>query len=689
MAKKKAQDLDSILARADKFWKRGNYPLAEKEYLKALKKGYQGDLSRELAVCREEVAKQTHKELLKKGRTQLRKENVQSALQLFEQAQELDPQTWLQEKIQELRGQVQSGNSLENAREAEARGDFQRAAELYAQACQGPEASADIQLHKAACLVKSGDFEAAVQDFARLEPSSNKDLYNQGFALIKTGRLYEGLCVWERVQRGGIAERRWQQFQEQMELVAIGLAYELGGSVRDGTYHEDPAVVCRQIDFVLKRLQEEKLKQDLGTCRRMLIRDLWAGQRYQDIEGLLDLPPSEDIDSRQITVFAKLYFKLAQSAGSHLDELRMFWLTAVYDDRLIAGFASESQLEQVRVRLIHMAEESIKKSSGHDGTKGHSAEVRWNTDKRLLERLSGLREAPEEGSCVLFTPGLAARFGRSRDMLELIRAHKCSFQDEDEYLRTGGYYSEAGQSQYLLDEESYARAFRKLPPQVAENDEFFGYVSVKVHFYYFLQCLETGEGKAERCVENFGYLFDLDSKYEGLLVQYADRAIERASFETLQRYEIGLQKILPQISSRVVAHRLSLIMSIRAIQSYNRGELVNPALASQLKQSLRFDPENEHALGNLRMTMIDMEIVKMDQAAEKGKLKKAGSIAAQSDYPEVRDHFFEKAQEMFEDIHDLKGVDAQWKESLLRELQVSCSRVDPSHHLLGEIAQSL
>ncbi len=688
MAKKKAQDLDSILAGADKFWKRGNYPLAEKEYLKALKKGYQGDLSRELAVCREEIAKQTHKELLKKGRTQLRKENVQSALQLFEQAQELDPQTWLQEKIQELRGQVQSGNSLENAREAEARGDFQRAAELYAQACQGPEASADILLRKASCLVKSGDFEAAVQDFARLEPSSNKDLYNQGFALIKTGRLYEGLCVWERVQRGGIAESRWQQFQEQMELVAIALAHELGGSVRDGLYDDDAAFMCRQIDFLLKRLQEEELKQDLGMCRRMLIRDLWAGQRYQDIEGLLDLP-SEDIDSGQIAVFAKLYFKLAQSAGSHLNELRMFWLTAVYDDPLIAGFASESQLEQVRARLIHMAEESIKKASGYDGTKGHSAEVRWNTDKGLLERLSGLGKAPEDGSCVLFTPGLAARFGRSRDMLELIRAHKCSFQNQDEYLCIGGYYSEAGQSQYLLDEESYAHAFTILPPVVAENDEFSGYVSVKVHFYYFLHCLETGEGKAERCVENFGYLFDLDSKYENLLVQYADRAIERASFETLQRYESGLQKILPQISFRAVAQRLSLIMSIRAIRSYNRGELANPALASQLKHALRFDPENEHALGNLRSTMIDMDIVKMDQAAEKGKLKKAGSIAAQSDYPEVRDHFFEKAQEMIEDIHDLKGAHAQWKERLLRELQVSCSRVDPSHPLLVEIAQSL
>jgi hypothetical protein len=144
-----------------------------------------------------------------------------------------------------------------------------------------------------------------------------------------------------------------------------------------------------------------------------------------------------------------------------------------------------------------------------------------------------------------------------------------------------------------------------------------------------------------------------------------------------------------QISSQAVAQRLSLIMSIRAIQSHNRGELANPALASQLKQALRFDPENEHALGNLRSTMIEMDILKMIQAVDRGKLKKAGSIVAQSEYPEVRDFFFEKAEELLDDIRTLQGAEIQWKEMLLHELQAGCSRVDPSHPLLVEIQESL
>ncbi len=686
--KKKAQDLDSILARADKLWERGNYPLAEKEYVKALNKGYQGDLTHKLAVCREANAKQTSKELSKKGRTQLSKQNIRSALKLFEQAHELHPQDWLQEKIQELQEKVKTGNSLENAREAEVRGDYRQAAQWYDQACQGPDVSGDLSLKKAACLVKAGDFEAAVQDYDGLEPSSNQDFYNQGFALIKTGRLYEGLWVWDRIQRGSIADHQWQQFQEQMAMAVTALAHALVRSIRDDRYSEDPAVLCRQIDFLLDRLHSEELKQDLRSCRPSLIQDLWSRHRYQEIERLLDLP-LEDIDSRQISTFAKLYFKLAQLAGSHLDELRMFWLTAVYDDSQLARFASEPHIEQVRARLIHMAEERITQARDHDEGMDHAARVRWNTDKAVLARLSDLIRASGDEPLVLFTPDLAARFGRTRDMLAVIQRHKKGFQSEDEYLQTGGYYSRAGQSLYLLDEGACNRALAALPQADEDNDEFFRYVLAKVYFYYFLHCLETGEGKAERCVENFGSLFDLDSKYERLLLQYADKATERASFETLQRYESGLQKILSQISSRAVAQRLSLIMSIRAIQSHNRGKLANPALASQLKQALRFDPENEHALGNLRSTMIEMDILKMIQAVDKGKLKKAGNIAAQSEYPEVRDHFFEKAEEMLDDINTLQETETQWREMLLNELQAGCSRVDPLHPLLGEIAESL
>ena len=686
--KKKTQDLDSILARADKFWERGNYPLAEKEYVKALDKGYQGDLTRKLTVCREAIARQTSKELSKKGRNQLRKQNVRSALKLFEQANELDPQTWLQEKIQELGEQVRSGNFLENAREAEARGDYRQAAEFFNQARQGPESSADILLKKAACLVKGGDFEAAVQAYAQLEPNSTADLYNQGFALIKSGRLYEGLCVWESIRRGSLPENQWQQFQEHMEMVSTALAHELGRSVRDGRNDQDPVDVCRQIDFLVERLQDEALKEELRECRPILIRDLWAGHRYQEIEPLLDLP-SEDIDSRQISNFGKLYFKLAQSAGSHLDELRMFWLTAVYDDPQLSRFASASQIEQVRARLMHMAEDIIKQSRSHDQAVENAARVRWNTDKVILERLSELIGSSDEKAFVLFTPDLAARFGRTQNMLELIRTYKNSFQSEDEYLRTGGYYSGAGQSLYLLDEESYAQAFAVLPQTGEEADEFFRYVVANVHFFYFLYCLETGEGKADRSVEHFVYLFTLDPKYERLLARYADKASDNAQYDTLQRYESGLQKVLTQTASRAVAQPLSLIMSIRAIQSYNRGDIGNAALASQLTQALRFDPENEHALGNLRTTRIDLDISKMMQAMEKGKLKKAGNIAAQSEYPEVREQFFEQSEEMLDDIRTLEGREAQWKEMLLRELHVSSRRVDPTHPLLAEIAESL
>ncbi|MCF8039679.1 MAG: tetratricopeptide repeat protein [Desulfohalobiaceae bacterium] len=687
MGKNKGQDLESILARAEKFWQRGNYLLAEKEYAKALKKGCQGDVSRKIAVCRQEIAKQKSKELSKKGKTQLRKENYQAALDLFAEAHKLEPQAWLEDKVNELQKLVQAGNALDLARKAEAQGKYQQAADLYAQAAKGDEQSPDIALQEAACLVKSGDFEAAVLIYADLEPASNKDLYNQGFALIKTGRLFEGLCAWERMQQGEIPANHWQQFQDQLFTVRTGLAGELVGSIGDGAYQEDAASLYDQLNSLLKHFQEGQTREDLLRCQQILIKDLWAQERYEDIERLLE-PPSGSLDLKQVGPWAKLYFKLAESTGSHLEELRMFWLTAVYDFRLIAGLAPESETEKLQARLIHMAEEVIKKAGNKDKQADISARTRWNTDKALLGRLSACKGKSKDGSLVLCTPELASRLGCSRELLDLIRANKASFPSEGEYLQAGGYYSAAGRSQYLLDEGDCPQALNHLPRGAWEEDEFTRYVALKVYFFYGLHCLETGQDKAERYLKDIDRLFDLAPEYEKRLLEHASRASE-GSLETMQRYEIGLQKIYAQNPSQAVAQRLSLIMSRRAVLSYNQDQIADAALASQLNQALSYDPDNEYALENLRQTWIDLEFEKMDRAVDQGKLKKAGNLAAKSEYLEVKERFFEIAKEMLEDVAELKGKERLWKKPFLGELLTSCRRADPSHPLIAEIMQSL
>lgn len=687
MGKKKGQDLESVLARAEKFWGRGNYPLAEKEYVQALKKGYQGDLSHKLDVCRQEIAKQKSKELSKKGRIQLRKENFQAALTLFEQAQELEPQAWIQEKVNALRGLVQAENLLDSARQAEAGGEFQRAVDLYDQAGQGPEADSGILLRKAACLVKAEDFQGAVSTLAGLEVTSNEDLYNQGFALIKTGRLYEGLCAWKRVQRNETPAGQWQQFQKQLEMVREALAAEFVDRIHAGSYQDDPLSLYRQSTALLESLNDPGTDQDLKQCQQILITDLWAKQRYQDIADLLD-PPSGEIDFQQLAMLAKFYFRLAEATGSHHDELRMFWLTAVYDPRLGGFFATESEPEQVRARLIQMADALIKKSRNTDKTREDSAWTRWSTDKALLETLSGFNSPSRGSGFVLCTPAFAERFGRSPQMLEFIRANKDSFQTEDDYQRVGGYYSEGGTSQYLLDEGAYAQALKALPQSAWEQGEFVKHIGLRVHFYYGLHCLETGEDKVERYFKDIAQLFDLHPKYKKQLLAWATKACED-SLAKMQRYETGLQKILSQKSSRSIAQRLSLVVSNRAVQSYNQGQISDEILASQLKQALNIDPENGHARENFNKTRIDLETEKMDQAMEKGKIKKAGSIAGKSEFPQVQESFFDSAQEIVAELLELEADKDHLKVSILRELQIACQRIDPGHFINMELAELL
>ena len=53
--KKKKENIEEVLARAEKLFVRGNFPLAKKEFEKAQKKLKREDIAEKIGICRKEA----------------------------------------------------------------------------------------------------------------------------------------------------------------------------------------------------------------------------------------------------------------------------------------------------------------------------------------------------------------------------------------------------------------------------------------------------------------------------------------------------------------------------------------------------------------------------------------------------------------------------------------------------------
>ncbi|MBF0202711.1 MAG: hypothetical protein HQK67_00010 [Desulfamplus sp.] len=226
MAKKK-KSIELILADAEKFFQRGNFPLAQREFETVQKTLQRDDIAEKLKICERENRALRAKELIKKGSRAASKNDLKSALINFKEALTLqdEPEEWLQEKIKSLQNEHLADSADADASKAEADGRFADAASLYAVAAE-KMGNQNLLLKSASCLVMAGDYAGAVQCFSSIyeykEDDKNKgddkdeskrvdahkgvdkykkygerSTYDYGFALAKTGCCLKALDIWK------------------------------------------------------------------------------------------------------------------------------------------------------------------------------------------------------------------------------------------------------------------------------------------------------------------------------------------------------------------------------------------------------------------------------------------------------------------------------------------------------------
>ncbi|MBW2613078.1 MAG: hypothetical protein JRE12_12090 [Deltaproteobacteria bacterium] len=680
--KKRKKTVEDVLARAEKLFQRGTFPLAKKEFEKAQKKLKREDIADKIEICRREAGRLKAKELIKQARKAEKRSDLNKALSCFEQAVLNSDEEWIIKKIGQLKVQLGNRNALFAAREAEAAANYEKAAALYARADQAGE-TGNLLLKKAKCLVRAEKYTEAVTTYKVLSLADSGDRYDYGLALAKTGHIRACLDVWDGIDTADV------MFAEQIRTVRRCLAADLydrfekkGNPV---VIYHDAHYLLNSADPGLNENQIRLLKDLLEYCKYECINELWETESFDKIADLLEPAPT-NMMPHLLTLYAKIWFNLATNDGKHLNTLIPFWLTAVYSRQIATKFGIDTATrEKVREKLLEVLENLIKKQS--DNENGQQALIYLKIENKLIRELSHLADERKDRTHLVCTPLYALRSGQSDDIIDLIREKRAFFMDTRQYLETGAYYSAAGPCLYLIKSHEYEKAIdilEALPPEI-RSDEFFDYAAKLVYFEFSMDCIVNDESRFMRYFKTVPALFEMVPAYEE---QFIAKAIAVEDWSTLKAYEEALFYIHKHRPSKAIRKTLSLVMTQRAMALYNEGQLGRKAMQALTNKALQLYPENEMARGALKSTMIYLETQEMDQAFRRHKLSKAGRIARQTEFPEVQDQYFDYVESIFE---DLQKTDFSQDEKLLilNEVYASAKTVDWKHPVVGKMRMLL
>ncbi len=689
---KKKNKTDTTLKRAETLFNTGNFLLAEIEFEKIEKRVNSKEITQKLEICRRETRVIKGKEFIKQGHKAITTNNLTDAIACFQEAQKLLNEAGLGEKIRELQDRVAFDRVDAIAFESEASHDYLRAGELYTQAWEKTH-HLNFLLKSALCLVKAEEYGRALPLFQQLylqqpdlQPSDILDdqaQYAHGFALAKSGKYYDALKQWERLESSD------KDLLEQKRLV-LSLAWaELDQALEQATditqLHSRAnslLAMAHGLDMMELISPLEKIS---SHCRLVLIETLWKEGKFSSIADLLVSMPVLENEPMVLALNAKTYFHLSQDQASFLEPMMAFWLTALYSPEVSALFSDiPGNRQKVQDQLIWMAEQLI--NSHPYSPELHRASQYLAIEKKLLKDLLAISQKQERGFSHICTPRHARLTGVCPSILELIRHSRDYFTDPEHYLETGGYYSRAGEALYALRTNGVKKAYAQMETIIipVPGDEFTDYVRMVVQFEAGLVALENDE---KELLSYFALTPQLFEAAPSIEKRFLDKILE-SDREQLSAHEKILTFLHKERGSDSLAESLSTVMVRSAIMKYNRRSINDKLLKNLLEKALKLYPENELALHNLEKACIDLECEAVCDAILKHKLSKAARMAGESAYPEVAEAYFELVEKLIAQL-DLSDLDNSLKKIELSLFLNGCLEVDPDHWVTDLIQKKL
>jgi hypothetical protein len=675
---KKNKKTDTILKRAEKLFKAGNFVFAEKEFEKARKKLNSDEIIEKLEICRKETRVIKGKELVKQGRKAASNNKLPEAIAFFQGAEKFLNDPWLAHKIKELQDKLNRHKIDAQAREAEIAHDYSGASDFYAKAWE-KTGDQGLLLKSALNFVKAEKYVQAATRFQKLDVWDDNAVYHYGFALAKIGKSYEALKQWEKL------ESHDKGFMEQNRLVLSLACSDLYSSLEkepdiNGGY--DRANDLLDLARALEITELIPTLQNIYSYYKLIvIETLWKQEKFTAIADILLQMPLSD-DPAILGLNAKTYFYLSREEPGFLEPLMTFWLTAVYSREISARFSdSLDKRQKVQQRLIRFAEEQINRQQ--DSAYALHAASLLEIEKKLLKDLLAVSQQDHQKFDQVCTPRYALISGLSGIILDLIKQNKNYFKDQEHYLETGGYYSRAMEGLYALRTGDVKKAL-SLIESISPGDEFTDYVVSLVQFEYGQVALENNE---KDYLQYFALTSKLFESVPFIEKRFADKILQ-LSWNKKIAYGKLLAFLHKQRQSDPIAEALASVMTQVAVTNCNRGRITNKQMAAAIEKALKIDSDNEFALHTLKQANIGLEVETICTSLNKNKLNKAARLARQSRYPEVCDKYFEYNGQMVNQVTS-SGVNPNIQKMLLQEMVTACMTVDPDHPVVYSIKEKL
>ena len=704
----KKQTDATILAKAHKFFAKKNYAAAKKEYLKikTAPDGGDDEIVSQIQYCNQEIGRERAKVLSKKAQRLLKKEKLQEACDCFVEAFKLSQQEWIKEKIDQLHEKMGVADKHQEASQAEAQGDYLKAATLYGQIHEN-QADPVIQRKRAHCLVMAKRWSEAVTLYDELgtgknPDSGNRELYDYGLALVNTGQNYQGLKTWLKITSSD------PDFEQQKESVYARLRLEILEKVKNSAKNDNSNSAFRKAVDLLKWDSRPEHQQLFSYCFYAELEKLWQAENYIEIGRRLDELNNlglESVKLRQLNLAliglrAKvcalvLAQKPAENQLTHATNFIKYWLTALYFpgvldrdyDQTGKKEATFDEIDKLREQLREHGFKLLENFIDKETETGRIVIKFWDLNCDLVKELESLGWRGNSGPKPLpiATPLFALEFGEPLILQKAIAANRDFFRDELHFLSTAAWYSPAARALQHSTLEEHDRA-AKLAAALQPQDKFTRFALLFINFSCGVYHLHRGEEKsALKHLSQAPELLHIAPELEKVLI---GTIYEVDDDDKLQAYENIFTKIARQYSSPSLNQALSLVMSRLSIAKANDEKIPAAVLKINLQKALQLDPENELARVSLNEALIADEIEQIYIALNNFKSNRAALIAARSNFTEVKECFFKCLEELYANSITVNLGDYE-KGEMLRHLYTNALKVDESHPLVEQFKKEL
>ena len=664
-------DLQQKLQKAERLFARHNYPLAKQTFEAALRLSPDEALSEKIKQCEQQILLAKRKETIKRARRLEKQGKYGEALSLFEKAADQQAEPWLTSKITELRQKQAHAEASGHLSDIDAKNDPEAKLAAY-DALLAVNPSTELIEKKAACLVTLGRFEEAVGLYSKQTLANDRARYHYGYACARTGAYLAALEQW------GTIEHKSNALLAQIEAMLPFLCRELES--KNGGW-----VTAYQLFQTLYGPEQPECFAGYAHYLKFgAIEELWRMEAFADIIEFIE-PHPENLSLPLLDLCAKVYFKLAEEDVHYLEPAISYWLTAIYNDRLLAALTIKQQqgealaIGAIREKLLRRLDDLIERHARAGAVSNRTRAFR-DVEIRVIRRLSMLPADEFAGSLFPCTPTIAFEYGLCQPILAFLEKQRnAATAQSEELFETAAYFSVAGPSLMMIESGEEGQALASIPKQ--SNDDLLNYCRQRVYLACALKKAEQGEKQLKKY---FQEALPLIKRYR----RHQEEIIKLAYQDALPSH-IGLADAMERLSSAIdsaefrEATAYAMAMKARELLFQN----INPApIEKGLKKALSIDPDSEAVKNTLTDIALRKGFDALDKAFKKQKTVAAAEIVQRNGDPRLAETFFNTMERWYLTV---QAWEHQERLNSLREFYQGCYLVDRQHPLTIRIAKDL